>query len=156
MNKLLSIIACFCFLKAAVAQSSNEVTFGKNASHIGGITADSIIVITGSTYSFTVDTPEDKGLVSTKPGIKQLLSELASKDGSIQTYKLTDNNGNAKEEGEIVTGDKLIVTSKNGESKVYYVAVRPMALSGRLQLQKEKITVNTSTDLTLYFTAGQR
>ena len=157
MSKILSLVVCFLFFHAAKAQSSTEITYSKTASHIGGIVADSIIVVTGSTYSFTVDTPEDKGLISTKPSIRQLLSELISSDNSFQTYKLTNENDNAKEEGEIETGDKLIVTSQDGKSrKVYHLAVRPLALSGQLRLEKEKVTANTTTNLILYFTAGQR
>jgi hypothetical protein len=58
--------------KPVTSRSSAEVVPG-NATHIGRITKDSIIVITGSTYSFTVDTPEDSGLVSTNTTVKQLL-----------------------------------------------------------------------------------
>ena len=87
MSKILSLVVCFLFFHAAKAQSSTEITYSKTASHIGGIVADSIIVVTGSTYSFTVDTPEDKGLISTKPSIKQLLSELISSDNSFQKVR---------------------------------------------------------------------
>ena len=121
------------------------------------ITNDSIIVITGSTYSFTVDTPEDSGLVSTNTTVKQLLSQIKSKDGSAQQYLVTDKDGNKKDEGYLLSGDRLTVTSQDGKTKkTYSIAAVPMALSSQLQLEKKELTANTNSDLTLYFTAGQR
>ena len=165
MFKFLSptLIALLCVALPAMAQNSNkpksgaEVTYGPNTTHIAHITSDSIIVVTGSTFSFTVDTPEDQGLVSTKISAKQLPLQLAAKDGSIQQYKLRGKNGDAKTEGDIETGDRLVVTSQDGKAnKMYHIAVHPMALSGRLELERNSITANSTSDLTLYFTAGQR
>ena len=157
INKIVSLVVGVCFLQTAIAQNNTEVTFNSVATHIGGFFSDTIIIATGSTYSFTVDTPEDQGLVSTTPGVKQLLSQIKSKDGSLQTYQLTDKNGNAKTDGAIETGDKLVVTSQDTKSKkVYHIVVRPMALSGLLKLGKPNVTANATTDLTLYFIAGQR
>jgi polygalacturonase len=147
-----------CFMQSVIAQSFNgEITYGNRASHIANITSDSVIVATGSTYSFTADTPEDKGLVSTGIDVMGLLSQIQSKDGSHQSYKITSKDGTPKSEGEIVTGDKLVATSTDGiKSKTYDIAVKRMALSGVLRLERDTITANTTTDLTLYFTAGQR
>jgi polygalacturonase len=157
MKKIFLFIAfVVCFLLQTSAQQRTDITYRSNATHIAKITSDSIIVITGTTYSFTVDTPEDKGLVSTKIDAKQLPLQLASKDGSFQTYAITGKDGQPKVEGEIETGDKVIVTVQDGKSKTYHLAVRPMALSGRLILERDKITVDNTTKLTLYFTAGQR
>ena len=138
-------------------KSNAEIDFGKNPIHIARITQDTIVVVTGSTYLYTVDTPEDQGLISTNPGIIQLLQQIKSKDGSHQKYQITNKNGVVKNQGDTENGDHLIITSENGEAiKNYYIAVKPMALSGQLLLEIEEITVNTSRDLTLYFTAGQR
>ena len=135
---------------------SAEIT-SHNSTHIGRITKDSIIVITGSTYSFTADTPEDSGLVSTNTTVKQLISEIKSKDGSIQQYSVTDKGGVRKDLGELITGDRLVVASQNGKTKkIYSIAATPIALSGQLRLEKKELTANTNSDLTLYFTAGQR
>jgi polygalacturonase len=142
--------------KPVVPKSSTEL-IPNNSTHIGRITKDSIIVINGSTYSFTVDTPEDSGLVSTNTTVKQLLSQIKSKDGSAQQYLVTDKEGNKKEEGYLLNGDRLTVTSQDSKSKkTYRIAAVPMALSSQLQLKKKELTVNTNSDLTLYFTAGQR
>jgi polygalacturonase len=142
--------------KPVVPKSSAEL-IPNNSTHIGRITKDSIIVITGSTYSFTVDTPEDSELVSTNTTVKQLLSQIKSKDGSAQQYLVTDKDGNKKDEGYLLNGDRLTVTSQDSKSKkTYRIAAVPMALNSQLQLEKKELTVNTNSDLTLYFTAGQR
>jgi polygalacturonase len=136
---------------------SAEVDFGPRATHIGRITQDTLVVIAGSTHSFTVDTPEDQGLVSTGIGVQQLLLQLQAKDGSVQRYQVTDQQGIAKKEGNITTGDRLEVTAQDGRArKRYHLLVQAMALSGHLRLQHQAQTVRAPRDLTLFFTAGQR
>jgi polygalacturonase len=161
MISLLAIAACVCFSPIVSARVGSPFTTdikpAPHATHIAAITKDSIVVITGSTYRFTVDTPEDQGLVSTRPTVNQLLDQLTSKDGSVQQYRIIGSAGTTKSEGDIVSGDRLLVTSQNGKAvKIYQLGVRPMALSSQLVLQRKQITVNTTNDLTLYFTAGQR
>ncbi|HEY1114997.1 MAG TPA: endopygalactorunase, partial [Chitinophagaceae bacterium] len=164
MNKvlLLALVTPVTFVLSAPAQkrmtaSPTEITYGKNATHIGRITADTLYVVSGSTYSFTVDTPEDKGLVSTNLTAKLLPLQLAAKDGSVPAYRVTGKGGRTKEDDYLVTGDRLTVTSPRSKvSKAYYIVARPMALSGRLSLHKSQHTLNTPGDLVLYFTAGQR
>jgi len=142
--------------KPVVPKSSAEI-IPNNSTHIPRIKKDSIIVITGSTYSFTVDTPEDSGLVSTATTVKHLSSQIKSKDGSIQQYIITDQEGNKKDEGYLLNGDRLTVTSQDSRTKkTYSIAAVPMALSSQLQLDKKEMTANTNSDLVFYFTAGQR
>ncbi|MGN6264304.1 MAG: glycosyl hydrolase family 28-related protein [Ginsengibacter sp.] len=134
-----------------------HVAAKSNATHIGRITKDSLIVLAGSTYSFTVDTPEDQGLLLTKTSVEQLLQQITSKDGSIQTYSITDKNGTIKEEGDLENGDHLVVTAQDKKTnKTYSIAAEQMAIGGRLCLKKNEISTQTSDNLTLYFTAGQR
>jgi polygalacturonase len=164
MKKKLSLIGIIIFIGlAATAQKANQVKSNmgivekNNATHIARITNDSLVVISGSTYSFTVDTPEDSGLISIKTEVRQLLTQLTSKNGSAQTYKVTDKDGNIKTGGDLETGDHLEVTSQDKKNnKIYYIATQPKAIGGQLHLEKNKITVNTPIDVTLYFTAGQR
>ncbi|HEX6432171.1 MAG TPA: endopygalactorunase, partial [Niastella sp.] len=161
MFPLLVIAACLCISPVLFAHVgspfSTDIKPAPHATHIAAITKDTIVVISGSTYRFTVDTPEDQGLVQTRPTVKQLLEQITSRDGSVQQYRITDKQGNAKNEGDIISGDRLVVTSQNGKAtKIYQLGVRPMALSSQLVLQQQQITVNTTNDLTLYFTAGQR
>jgi hypothetical protein len=146
-----------CSFQKIIAQDNTSIVLSKKATHIGKIFSDTIFVASGSTYSYTVDTPEDKGLVSTCPDVRQFLSEIEAEDGSLQNYRLINSHGSLKNDGLVETGDKLVVTSQDGKAKkIYSLVLRTMALSGQLRLEKERITANTTTSLTLYFTAGQR
>ena len=133
----------FLFWIATALNGSTDITTGSHSIHIARITKDTIVVITGSTYQYTVDTPEGEGLISTKPTNAQLTSELRSKDGSVQQY--------------LVDGDRLIVTAQDGKTtKAYHIVAEPMALTGQLVLRQGSLTANTRKDLELFFTAGQR
>jgi polygalacturonase len=143
----------------AVNSASSEIVAGPRAPHIGGVTGDRVIVATGSTFSFTVDTPSDQGRVSTKPSVRELLTEIAAKDGSTQHYRIKDQRGAEKAEGQIEGGDSLEVTPQGGvasASKSYALELKPLALSGQLHLEHDSFTVNTRRDIALSFTAGQR
>jgi len=137
------------------APAGTALDFADHATHIAAISDELVQVITGSTYSFTVDCPEDLGPVSTGLNADELATQLKAKQGSPQAYRVTTRAGVAKSEGEIVTGHQLIVTSGD-QTKTYQLEVQKMALSGQLRLEHDKITANTSRDFTLYFTAGQR
>jgi polygalacturonase len=165
MNKLLTLkfITLLCFTIPAITAKSqthplcSAITLGKDAKNISRITNDTLVLVTGSTYLFTVDTPEDQGLASTKVDVKDLPQQLAAADGSVQKYTVTDKDGTIKNEGDIITGDRLKVTPLRGAStKTYYISVQRMALSGRLSLAQPKLTADTNHDLTICFTAGQR
>lgn len=141
-----------------IQSNSVEIVAASNATHIVHITATTVSIIAGSTYSFTVDTPEDKGLVSTKPTIKQLFQQLRSKDGSSQQYKVFTKDKVEKNDSTVMEdGDYLMVIAENGTTqKKYQIIATSKAVSGQLRLQQKEITVNTQKDLVLYFTAGQR
>jgi len=143
--------------KTNTAKSNTDIVEKNNATHIVRITKDSLIVLSGSTYSFTVDTPEDQGLVPTKTTVQQLLEQITSKDRSVQTYKITDKEGITKKNGDLANGDHLVVNAPDKkDSKIYYIATQSMAIGGWLSLEKNEITVNTNKNVILYFTAGQR
>ena len=123
MNKLLLFIFIFCTGYRVLSQQSrlkfsNEITLN-TSTHIARITKDSIIVINGTTYSFTVDTPKDSGLVSTNTTVAQLISGIRSKDGSAQQYLVTDKNGLSKEAGHLITGDRLFVTGSYSQTQTW-------------------------------------
>lgn len=154
---VLTSITIFGRAEGSDVKPGTQIMPAKHATHIAGIVKDTLIIATGSTFQYTVDTPEEQGLVSTKTGVKQLLLQVNSKDGSAQQYKITGKDGSDKKDGDVITGDHFIVTSADGlSSQTYYIVVKPMALSGQLLLQQKSITVNTHKDLVLYFTAGQR
>lgn len=137
-------------------KAGTEIDFGKNATHVAQIKDDTLVVVSGNTYSYTVDTPEGKGLVSTGIGVQELPHQIRSKNGSVQEYRIFSADGTAKTQGEIETGDQLIVTAEDGSQESYFIDVRSMALSGELSLEQDSVTVNTSRDFTLNYSVGQR
>lgn len=152
LKKLLSagLIACAAKLSPAAIVAASPT-----ATHIGAITDDTIVIASGSTYSFTVDTPEDGGLVSTRPAVAELLRQLVASDGSVVNTRIVDREGRGRAEGDIAGDDRLLVDTGNG-AKTYRLDFKPFALSGRLQLGSDTITAGVPRDLTLTFTAGQR
>jgi polygalacturonase len=138
-------------------QSVTSIRTNEHSTHIARIAGDSIMVITGTTYSFTVDTPEDKGLVSTNKIASEFLYQLSSTNGTLQTYQILDKDGAPKTTAHLTTGDQLLVTAQDGKAnKTYIIIAQRMALSGLLTLDNDAITVNTQRNITLSFTAGQR
>lgn len=133
MYRLLPFILLFC---ATVV----------NAQHIVRSDSDSVVVVTGSTYKFSVDTHEDSGLVSTATTVQDILREIRG-----FLMKVTDSSGKEKKEGSLITGDRLVAGSVSTP-----IGVRRMALGGTLNVVTEYITVNTNTSITLQYTAGQR
>ena len=124
--------------KNTVAKSSAEIV-PNNSTHIARITKDSITVITSSTYSFTVDTHPDSGLVSINTSVKQLLSQIQSRDGFVQKYSVINKDGSSKDKGDLLNGDRLIVTSQDGKAnKTYNIVVQPMAVGSQLRLEKKR------------------
>lgn len=143
---LIVLFSCFFTQTNAQVQLPGQTGTGilptKKASHIAGIQKNTIIVINGSTYSFTVDTPEYQGSVSTNIGTKGLYTQIRSSDGATQKYQISDAADVKKEEGPLLSGDRLTVISEDGKSKqVYYVLVKELAISGKLELGTEKITI---------------
>jgi polygalacturonase len=163
-KKVLSLIlasaVCAQALSSAAssgAHTSVEMGPVANARQIAEISEDTIVVTVGSTYSFTVDSPEDQGPVSTTPDVAQLLAQIVAKDASTQSYRITDKAGFDKKSGPVENGDRLTVTSADGQAtKTYTLQTKSLALSGQLTLEHDTITVNTPRDLRLSFTAGQR
>ncbi len=158
-----SIFAIVCIFQSTLAgkgknpDQDGTVEISKNATHIARISNDTIFVLSGSTYSFTVDTPEGEGLVSTGLDVSQIQSQLSSKNGSIQKYTVTGADGTVKQTGNFSEGDRLVVATKNTQNtKSYTIILKSMAVSGRLWLDREEMTINTNCDLSIFFTAGQR
>lgn len=133
------------------------ISMREHAPHIASVGRESIILVNGSTYSFSVDTPEDQGLVSTAPEVEQLLHEIRPQGSAAQKYEVVSKDGVAKKQGTIANGDKLLVTTLDGKhTKSYSLSLQAFALNGRLVLERNTLTLNTATNLVLYYTAGQR
>lgn len=147
------IIAC-----CAIAQAQKvPVIASTNTTHIRHVGKDTIVVATGSIRRFTVDTPEDKGLVSTGIDAALLPMQFMAWQGKPLRLTITNKEGVEKKSGEILSGDRLLVMGKDSNTfSSYYLLTKKTALSGTLSLEHTSITTKTNRDLTLYFTAGQR
>jgi len=162
MNKALSFLFLIlqlivCPALAKSISSKTSITFGPHSPHIVQIGPNQLVLASGSTYRFTVDTPEDKGLVSTRAVVEEIITEITSADGSVQQYQINDSRGVSKSTGILSEGDWLLVTAQDGKTvKKYSISFKKMALGGKLTLLQNQLTQNTKTSLTLSYTAGQR
>ncbi|WP_339229755.1 hypothetical protein NSQ77_06600 [Oceanobacillus sp. FSL K6-2867] len=69
-------------------------------------------------------TDEEAGEITVANGatVKEMLRAIAAPDGSDQTYKVTDENGEKKKgKSELTTGDQLTVTAEDGTTATYEV-----------------------------------
>ena len=156
MRKLITLFACLLICVHLHAQHpSTEITYSPEATHIARINNDTIVVISGSTYRFTVDTPEDQGLFRIETSVADLLKQIQSKNGLQQSYQVNDAQANPKKEGVLVNGDLLEVKSANHKKK-YFIKVERRALSGRLVVEQPNLTINSPRNIILYYSAGQR
>jgi len=135
-------------------EKSGSIRF--HGPHIIKIEKDRLFVVDGSTMAFTVDTPENEGLVSTRPTVLEFLNEIAASNGP-GIYKIADKNGEERKEGMLQEGDRLLLLNDMGNpSKSYTIIFEKAALNGRLISECADLTVGVPTDLVLKFTAGQR
>lgn len=151
-----AITICLSFFANGQLKNGPAVAIriSPHATHIAAINKDTILAVTGTTYRFTVDTPEDKGLVSTAITSNEFLQQIA---GSPELeYIIVDEKGNPVSNDTVRNGYYLRVISKKDPEKKYYIRTMPMAIGGQLSLEQKNITVNTKSDLVLYYTAGQR
>jgi polygalacturonase len=123
--------------------------------HIYKETSDSIILISGLTQVFTVDTPEDKGLTATTLRVEDLIKAAEKETGF--SYKIFNAAGHEKKEGFFETGDFIEKTNyETGEKQVKKVGLQRAALKGALLLEQPRMTVGSKNDIVLSFYAGQR
>ncbi len=113
--------------------------------------SDSLLLYKGTTYRYTVDTPENEGLVSTLVGVEELKKQL--KENGMEEFRLYSRNGMEKETGLPETGDYLQAISSD---KRLSIRVCKGALPPRLELDRTQMTIQTSGSLALNFYAGQR
>ncbi|WP_316820471.1 glycosyl hydrolase family 28-related protein [Pedobacter gandavensis] len=162
MNKLIVAILFFAHVFTnntfAIPLSSNTtIDYGIKNMHIAQINTSQIVLVTGTTYRFTVDTPEDKGLVDTRATVPELIGEIKSADGSRQHYQVLSKDGSVKSAGLVQEGDVLLVRAQDGiTTKKYTILLRAGALAGKLSLTQSHITQQTTNTITITYTAGLR
>ena len=114
------------------------------------LTSDSLLLFEGTTYRYTVDTPENEGLVSTLPTVMELKKKLV--DAGVGTFNLLAVDGKEKTLGMPENGDCLLSYS----GKRLPIGVRKGALPSVLKIDRNEFTIKTAGKLTLDFYAGQR
>jgi polygalacturonase len=152
---VLCVLLSWTISLQALAQAGNASK--SCAPGIRGISGDTLYVASGTTYSYTVDTPEGAGLVSTVLTAGKLAEQIRSKDRSVQHVAVTAKDEQTLRTGELKNGDLLWITSEKDKStKKYIIQLRPMAVGGTLELGRNGATAGVPGDLAVKFTAGQR
>lgn len=140
-------VLCFVLCWLGVVQASNS------SSNPWVMTKDSLLLCSGKTYCYTVDTPEGEGLVSTLLSVEDLIKKKRQ-DGEI--WQLTRQGGVIKT-GLPENGDRLNLLSGNSKiKKSWKVGVVPAALPATLKLNRKEITMGVTQSLVLDFFVGQR
>lgn len=125
--------------------------------NIGDIIGDTVTITTGNTYIYTVDTAEGEGL--TAIGIKtvgELLNQITSKSGTIQTYTVKDTDGNTKLPIDPIAQGDILTVSAEQDSNNYKICIVKGAPRGKIQVLNSTVTANTPADIILNFFAGMR
>ncbi|WP_211218116.1 endopygalactorunase [Niabella aurantiaca] len=125
----------------------------ENTRYVAGVKKDTLYLTSGSTYSFSVDTPEDSGLVATTPSVALLYADLQQENFR---YSIQSENGIPKTTGTLITGDRLTEQGPGGQSRSFFIRLIPKATGGQLVALQKSVTVHTLNDLVLHYTAGQR
>lgn len=160
LKKIIPVIACLLFsivAEGGASPTAVQITPSSEAPNIIKITPDSIFLVSGYTYRYTVDTPENQGLVSTGINVGQLGMQLQLSDHSALNYNIYDSLMQRKENSEMIaSGDKLEINLPDKGKRLYTIGLEKKALTGKLILHNQQIRKNTNTDLMLDFIAGQR
>ena len=118
--------------------------------HPWQMTRDSLLLFEGMTCRYTVDTPENEGVVSTLPSVSDLKEQLVRSGAGV--FRLFTSKGKEKTDGMPVSGDYLQGSAKKRLS----IGVRKGALPPMIELDRSAFTVKTAGNLILDFYAGQR
>ena len=120
------------------------------------LSSDSLFVTKGTTYRYTVDTPEGDGLVATTPDIDEIMSGLLSETG--KKYRIVNLVGVKKPSSALpADGDRLQELNSSGNVvREYGVGMRHEALSPHLTIHHDSLRVGVTSDMTLDFFVGQR
>lgn len=152
-------IFVFIVINAVALLAKNTISSSFSAflpdSHIYKMTSDSLILISGLTQEFTVDTPEKEGLTATTLRIEQLVKAVENEVGF--RFAIFNSLGCEKKEGIFESGDYIEkINNKTGEKQIKKVGLKHAAVRGTLLLEMPQITVDSKNDIILSFYAGQR
>lgn len=155
--RLLQVLPVICWFDAAAQKTTAvqqpPIQIKPSASQVAAVSRDTIIITSGSTYEYSVDTKENEGRISTIPDINGVTEQLKFPEKSIISFESA--NGDPKTSGAINEGDKLII--QTGKiTKKYYLALKPLAKNGKLTILQPRIMGGASANIRLGFTAGQR
>jgi len=155
-QRILTLFSITIFLNGySFSQTTPVVVETKNSPNIIEINNNSIILAKGSTYSYTVDTPKDEGLITTDLNVEHLKDQIQLPSGGFFNYTVYNSKKEEKTTGGFNTGDILEINTGN-KKKSYSVKLEEAALSAYLTADRNEMTVNTTGDITLDFIAGQR
>lgn len=134
-----------------------DLMAAENADHIMNIQKGKVEVIKGTTFRYTVDTPDtpEDGLVSTEATVGTLLGQLKAVD---ETAGLSVTDAQGKEKGEdaqIEAGDVIHIKTGSDDT-TYEIEVVPGAVGGKLSVSSQELTAGTEKDLVLDYSVGQR
>lgn len=147
LTPVLASITLACCAASAMAQQ-------RPVPHIARITRDSVIIITGTTQRFTVDSPENQGPVSTNIDAallpQELRAALALSDAA--QVDITGKDRLAKTEGPLENGDRVTIAGAG-----YHIGLQEMALNGQLEILQPEFTAGAlPRSMIVRFSAGQR
>lgn len=143
--------------EAILAKNTGKPFFGAllPEKHVYHETPDSLILITGLTQEFTVDTPENEGITTTAFRVEQLLKAVDS-DAEFM-YAVFHPSGRKKTDGAFEPGDYIEKVNRiTGKKQTRKVGLQRAALRGKLLLEMSRMTVGSKNDIILNFHAGQR
>lgn len=150
---LVVIVCTNVWARNLTSDINGDVELKRHAPNIVSLRADSIVMVGGTTSSYCVDTAIGQGLISTGLLREHLESQLTfAKD---LQYRITNSDGTNMPDGYFASGDKLLIGQSPNE-RTYNIVVHRGALSPTLSVEQRQITVDTPTDISIHFTAGQR
>lgn len=134
------------------AKAINQSLIDGEGPYVRYLKDKELIVNKGSTYSYSVDTPEGQGLISTIPSVKQLSEQLRQGIKPTESIAIFKAGQQKSEQDLVEEGD--VVHFSNGKMRL--VRLESGALNGKLTIVNPQITQSEKQEIVLNFKAGQR
>ncbi|WP_343565726.1 endopygalactorunase [Sphingobacterium sp.] len=157
MDQLRAYILVLFILASATTLHARDVRLvpSANSPNVIRIVNETIFLVEGKTYRYTVDTPVDSGLIETGLPLNDIATQLELSTGTPFQWQVYDRWGKVKTNGYLKAGDLLHVQTAQHRIK-YKIKTVMGALSPQLTCQRETITVGCHEDIIFDFVAGQR